>query len=295
MRQALLSGLERLHAVTELLQRVRLEDARAGVWEAADPQWWWRRPRLSDGVATPVWFDDAGQPIAAALLTAWPHAWWLDLIRLPGLPLPLDDLAGPGWAELERLEGAPVIEALVLAEDEKLAAWFTGRGFTAAEESWSGWMAVADRPVVRDLPMGYQLVDRAARGADVAPEHPMAGRNGPDVEVRLRQTTLYDPHLDLAVLAPDGLVAGYALFWNDPVTGVGLVEPVRVEDAHAGRGIGYAMISAGLERLAQAGATRLKIGWESDRAGELYTRLGFTDVDTVVMYRRTGHGEGAER
>ena len=81
----------------------------------------------------------------------------------------------------------------------------------------------------------------------------MVARNGPDVEARLRQTTLYDPRLDLAVLAPDGSVAGYSLFWNDPVTGVGLVEPVRVEDEHAGRGIGYAMISAGLDRLARAG------------------------------------------
>ena len=114
----------------------------------------------------------------------------------------------------------------------------------------------------------------------------MVGRNGPDVEARLRQTSLYDPHLDLAVLAPDGSVAGYALFWNDPVTGVGMVEPVRVEDAHSGRGVAYAMISAGLDRLAHAGATRLKIGWESERAGELYTRLGFTDVETFLTYQR---------
>ena len=80
------------------------------------------------------------------------------------------------------------------------------------------------------------------------------------------------------MLATDGSVAGYALFWHDPVTGVGMVEPVRVEDEHSGRGIGYAMISAGLDRLARAGATTLKIGWESARAGELYTRLGFHDL-----------------
>jgi predicted N-acetyltransferase YhbS len=183
-----------------------------------------------------------------------------------------------------------VIEALVPVDDAELNAWFAGRGFTVVQEAWSGWMAAADRPAVRALPPGYQLVDRAVRGGEVAPEHPMASRNGPDVETRLRQTGLYDPHLDLAVLAPDGSVAGYALFWNDPITGIGIVEPVRVEDAHSGRGIGYAMISAGLDRLAQAGATRLKIGWESDRAGELYTRLGFTDVDTIRTYQLTPPG-----
>ena len=290
MRQELLSGLERLQAVTALLQRVRLADARAGVWEAADPQWWSRKPRPSDDIPTPVWFDDAHQPVAAALLTWWPHAWWLDLITMPDLPLPLDALADPALLELERLGESPVIEALVLAEDAGLSAWFAGRGFTAAEEVWSGWMAAADRPAVRALPAGYQLTDRVARGADAAPEHPMASRNGPGIEARLRQTSLYDPHLDLAVLAPDGSVAGYALFWNDPVTGVGIVEPVRVQDEHSGRGIGYAMISAGLDRLARAGADRLKIGWESDRAGELYTRLGFRDIDTILTYRREPGG-----
>ena len=287
MRQEMLRGRARLEAVTALLHRVRRDDALSGIWEAADPQWWWRKPRASDDVATPVWFDEADQPVAAALLTWWPHAWWLDIIRLPGLPLSLDDLAAPAWAALERLPGSPLIEALVPVADAELGAWFAGRGFTVAGESWSGWLAAANRPAVRALPAGYALVDRAVRGGDVAPEHPMVDRNGPDVEARLRQTSLYDPHLDLAALAPDGSVAGYALFWNDPVTGVGMVEPVRVEDAHSGRGVGYAMISAGLDRLARAGATRLKVGWESERAGELYTRLGFTDVETFLTYQRT--------
>jgi predicted N-acetyltransferase YhbS len=115
----------------------------------------------------------------------------------------------------------------------------------------------------------------------------MAGRNGPDIEARLRQTSLYDPRLDLAVLAPDGSVAGYSLYWHDPVTGVGLVEPVRVKDQHSSRGIAYAMISAGLDRLASAGATRLKIGWGTDRAGVLYARLGFVDKDCLTTYRRS--------
>jgi predicted N-acetyltransferase YhbS len=292
MRQELLTGLERLTALTALLHRIRLVEPRGGVWEAADLQWWWRRPRVSDEVASPVWFDDADQPIAAAVLTAWPHAWWLDVIRLPGLSLTLEDRAGPAWAQLERWEGSPVIEAIVPAEDIALRAWFEDRGFAVAGESWSGWQAAAVRPPVASLPAGYQLVDRAIRGVDVAPEHPMVARNGPDVEARLRQTTLYEPRLDLAVLTSDGSVAGYSLFWHDPVTGVGLVEPVRVEDEHSGRGIGYAMISAGLDRLARAGARTLKIGWESERAGMLYTRLGFADVDTLTTYRLTAPGHG---
>ena len=38
-------GLEYLAFATELLRRARLIDAEAGLWEAADLQWWWRTPR----------------------------------------------------------------------------------------------------------------------------------------------------------------------------------------------------------------------------------------------------------
>jgi predicted N-acetyltransferase YhbS len=287
MRQELLTGSARSAAVTALLHRIRLAAPRAGVWEAADLQWWQRRPRASDEVAVPVWFDETDQPIAAAMLTEWPHAWWLDIIRLPGLTLSLDDLSRPAWTQLERQGGSPVVESIVPADDIELRTWFEGQGFVVADESWSGLLAAVDRPPVAALPPGYRLVDRATRDDATAPEHPMVARNGPNVEARLRQTTLYDPRLDLAVLAPDGSVAGYALFWHNPITRVGLVEPVRVEGEHADRGIGYAMISAGLDRLATAGSTTLKIAWETGRAGDLYTRVGFGEVDTFLTYRRS--------
>ena len=65
----------------------------------------------------------------------------------------------------------------------------------------------------------------------------MSRRSSEEVETRLRQCSLYDPALDLAVETADGEVAGYALFWFDPVTKVGLVEPMRVEDAYQRRGL----------------------------------------------------------
>jgi hypothetical protein len=52
------------------------------------------------------------------------------------------------------------------------------------------------------------------------------------------------------------------------------------------------MISAGMDRLATGGATTLKIAWESERARELYTRLGFANADTFTTYRLTPPGHG---
>lgn len=52
------SGRDAMLLATDLLQRARRADPDAGVWEAADAQWWWRRARLSDNVERVFWVDD---------------------------------------------------------------------------------------------------------------------------------------------------------------------------------------------------------------------------------------------
>ena len=66
MREVTATGYEALVLATELLHRVRRTDARAGLWEAADVQWWWRRPRLSDDAEKVFWVDAEG-PVAGVL------------------------------------------------------------------------------------------------------------------------------------------------------------------------------------------------------------------------------------
>jgi GNAT superfamily N-acetyltransferase len=114
----------------------------------------------------------------------------------------------------------------------------------------------------------------------------MRKRSGEEVEARLLQSSLYDPALDLAVEAADGQAAGYALFWFDPVTEVGLVEPMRVEDAYQRRGLARAMLTAGLDRLAKRGARRLKVGYATDVARGLYVGAGFRVTSATTSYSR---------
>ena len=61
----LLRGPGRLNATTTVLRRARLADPIDGMWEAADVQWWWRRPRVTDEPALPVWFDEVGRVAAS--------------------------------------------------------------------------------------------------------------------------------------------------------------------------------------------------------------------------------------
>jgi ribosomal protein S18 acetylase RimI-like enzyme len=277
------SGLEYLALATELLQRARLADAEAGFWEAADLQWWWRTPRSSDAIDQLFWVDDDG-PVAGAVLTDWGRSWGCDPIVVPGVSaVPLSTV----WARaLEAIEALRLEAVDVLARDDdfELRRLLAGAGFVP-ENDRSGitWMNVEDRPEVAALPEGFVLRNRA----ETMRPHPMRRRSGEGVEDRLRQCSLYDPALDLAVEAPGGEIAGYALFWFDPVTEVGLVEPMRVEDAYQRRGLARAMLTAGLERLARRGARRLKVGYGTAAARALYVGAGFRVTSTSTSYRWT--------
>ncbi len=266
---------------TSLLQRARLADPFEGPWEAADVQWWSVRPRASDDVERLFWLDDGG-PVAGVLLTSWSNGTWqCDPVSVPRT-------AGAGREELwhRALEhasqvGATRVEVPVDAADSDFQRLATSSGMRAVRHDSTGIVAATDVPAAVPMPGGFELVDRTRLQA--AP-HPMRHRNGADVAQRLSGCSLYDPWLDIAVETRGGREAGYSLYWYDPVTKVGLVEPMRVEDEFQRRGLARAMILEGMNRLVQRGATRLKVSWESDAAGALYTGVGFEQTTTTGWY-----------
>ena len=137
------------------------------------------------------------------------------------------------------------------------------------------WMPASERREIAPLPKGFKLVSRDDGSS--RPHH-MVARNGERVAELLAECSLYRPELDLAVFAPSGDLAGYALFWADPVTGVGLVEPMRVEDEFQNMRLGRHLLGAGLERLAQGGCSQLKVSFveENEPARRLYLGAGFS-------------------
>lgn len=282
------NGDEALDLATRLLQDARRADPETGVWEAADLQWWSRRPRPSDEVPQRFWFVD-DRPVGVAMLTWWSYGWGLDLLVVPGAPVDHDEIWQHGFQQALALDAA-VVESLVRVDDTAAVERLEDHAFRPVGDSGAVRSSTPRGVASPSLPDGYRLVDRFTHRAG---PHPMQHRNGAEVEQRLRRCSLYDPSLDLAVLADDGAVAGYALCWNDPVTGVGTVEPVRVEDEHSGRGVARAMVGAGLDRLTEAGARRLQIGWEDERAHRLYRGLGLDDEVAQRSYRfKTGPHEG---
>jgi predicted N-acetyltransferase YhbS len=271
---------EYLRLVTELVQSQRLADPFAGLWEAADLQWWYTRdPQPSDRYAT-VWLA-GDRPTAAAVFTRWSATRY-------GCVVLGDPSFAPAWTFVRErcaeLAGASIemeidpADALTLAEATHLGFTDTGDAHDVT------WLDAADRAAPRAAPEGYVLADRTMRSGP----HPMIRRNGSEVAALLDECSLYDPALDLAVLAPDGEVAGYAMFWADPVTKVGLVEPMRVEEAHGGRGLAGTLLREGLDRLAARGCARLKICHEVSNpvAGSVYSGAGFATQSRIPMYCR---------
>ena len=282
VREKRVVGLDFLALATSLLHRVRAEDPTAGLWEAADLHWWWRTPRASDLTEQLFWVDDDG-PVGAVVLTDWQQNWSCDPIVLPHLR---EDALPLVWKHaLELVDHLPEVEVLARDDDVQLLAFLGHADFQpTGERSGSTWMAAADRSPVLPLPEGFHLVDRAQSQDE---PHPMHRRHGSEVEMRLRETSLYDPELDLAVIAPNGDVAAYALFWNDFVTAVGMVEPMRTEDEYQRLGLARILLAAGCDRLAARGAQRLKVGFDSEPARRLYVSAGFHTTSTDQLYRRS--------
>jgi predicted N-acetyltransferase YhbS len=277
------SGLEALALVSKLLHRVRASHATAGVWEASDFQWWWRRPRPSDAFGQAFWLDAHG-PVAAAMVTAWQERWGLDPIALPGSDRATVAMVVDDGLERAAAHGAPGLETLVRDDDAVLASVLAERDFTPTDDRGGiTWMDAAKRPPPTLLPDGFELIDRSIAGDQ---PHPMIKRNGPDVATRLPQVPLYDPALDLAIRHETGDVVGYALFWFDPVTHVGELEPMRVEDAWQRRGLARALLLHGLGRLAERRATRFKVSYASDPARALYTGAGFVIETTDTTWQQ---------
>src|SRR6185369_10987579 len=95
------AGLDALNLATALFQRARRADPGGGHWEAADIQWWWRKPRRSDAPAQVFWLDDVG-PVGAVMLTEWGDAWSCDPIVVPDAPSGLAERVWTGAiAQLE--------------------------------------------------------------------------------------------------------------------------------------------------------------------------------------------------
>ena len=296
MREEQLVGLRYLQAVTTLLQRVRSTHPTKGLFEAADFQWWWRTPRSTDDLPQLFWFDEFDRPEAAVIATDWGDGIALSIIVMPDARADWTaHVVERGVARADE-SGFATVDLEVDRADVVLRDVLSVHGFTTGEEGTGlaaashsvveAWIDAEDRPETSSLQAGYRLSTRL--DTTPAPHH-MIRRGGPDVEQRLAQTSLYRPDLDLIILDHEDTYAAYGLFWYDPETATGLVEPIRTEENHQQRGLARHLITTGINLLAEAGAKRIKICFLPDNppARKLYLSVGFQPLRETVVYSRS--------
>ncbi|MEL6890474.1 MAG: GNAT family N-acetyltransferase [Actinomycetota bacterium] len=279
-------GLDALNVVTTLLQRRRLAHPTRGTFQAAEIQFWWSIPRSTDDAAQLVWLDREGQPVAAVTVTDFGDGSSLvyeepTLVVLV-LPDATDDWVAHvlerGLAHVAGL-GIEAVEIEVERNDDAQRRVLFDRGF---EVKGAGtvecWLDASVRPAMSRLADGYRIVSRA----DTAGQpHHLADEGREYIDQRLNELSLYRPDLDLFAVDADGDVAAYGIFWFDPTTETGVVEPMRTHEPHRGRGLARHILTAGADALAQAGAKRIALAYEPDNpvSGPLYRSAGFVPTN----------------
>lgn len=278
--------------MTTLQQRVRSAHPTKGLYEAAEIQFWWATPRCTDELGQLFWFDEFGRPEAAVIVTDFGDGSSL-VFEEPTLVVAVMPDATPEWVAhvvkrgLAHVNecGIGAVELEVDRVDDVLREVLFGHGFTVKAEGAvvETWLDADARPEISALPETYRLL---SRHDTMHRPHHMTRPTRPDVEHRLNQTSLYRSDLDLLILDSEDNLAANALFWYDPETATGVVEPMRTQDDHQRRGLARHILTAGVDLLAKAGAERIKIGYEPDNpaSSHLYLSVGFEPVKQTDLF-----------
>ena len=102
----------------------------------------------------------------------------------------------------------------------------------------------------------------------------------------------YLPQLDLVAIDADDQLAGFCIGWFTPQgphqQPSGQIEPIGVREDLRGRGLGRALLTECLTRLAAVGATSVFVETDNyrDAAFKFYTAMDFRIVQHVTVYRK---------
>jgi len=191
------------------------------------------------------------------------------------------------WAE-ERLShtvqslGGEDIRMMWVNENDALRIrWLEMRGFTSSPEfMWTMSRSLDESLPETRLPRGYRV--RGVAGEQEARLRAAVSHGAFSSSLvfedywprmlRFMHSPVYQGDLDLVTVAPDGRFASFCIVWPDPVTKVGLFEPVGTHPDFQRRGLGKAVMVEGLRRLKARGMKQAIVCTEHDNpaARKLY-------------------------
>ena len=110
------------------------------------------------------------------------------------------------------------------------------------------------------------------------PDEPDEKYQGWEWYKNVQRVPLYRRDLDIVAVADNGELAAFCTVWFDDVTRTAVFEPVGTHPDHQKRGLGKAVMSEGLRRAEQLGATLATVNSYGTAAHALYESMGFTRI-----------------
>ncbi len=292
-----------LEAMRGLLRQGRLANNGTYYVHPGDLSWWLFYPQLDYDFwgSIYLWDDphEPGQLLAWALLS--PVGSTFDVVVMPelrGRPLAWEMFA---WAMKQvkvsaKRVGREQIGVFWIDErDELLRSWLVAQGFALASRDvhLTCYLAVP-RPDA-SLAHGYEV--RSSHGLAEVSQRAKAqyGAFSGSVDferyalrfARFMASPVYDPELDVVAAAPDGQIGAFCVTWPDPLTGVGLFEPVGTHPDFQRKGLGKAVMLDALERLQRLGMRQAIVttGEDNQPAIKLYELVGFHLTTRLLYYK----------
>ncbi|MGE5607980.1 MAG: GNAT family N-acetyltransferase [Bacillota bacterium] len=257
----------------------------------------WEVPRLGRGGSARLWFAD-DRLIALCLFYA--RMGYGTLIH-PHWRTPQTSFEVIKWAEAEYRASVndperPTRLLTTAYETETLRrSILEANGFVLDGFSQIHFRQALDHPIPpAPLPPGFTV--RSITGEHEAEPRVMVHREAfaPSrltvlTYLDVMRTPGYRRELDWVVIAPDGTFAAFCLCWLDERNHLGLIEPAGVHPDYRRRGLGRAVLTAGLSRLQSLGATAAVVNARDDNepGKRLYASLGFHPANRSLGYAKT--------
>jgi len=246
-------------------------------------------------------YEDSEEKLIALIMLYKPAFGGYDLLIHPAYRDEQLEKWLVGWSEqvqLERIQEsgstASQIGSDVLDQDVKRRDVLLGAGYVADEKPY---MCITMRSLLDPLPdkiLADGFTIRRVEGeheADALGEvHSSSfGSNWPPGEyLNVMQTPGFRIDHELVVVAPDGRLAAFLIYWIDPVSKCGLFEPVGCHSEFQRKGLTKALMVEGMRYMQEEGMTAAMVIHEADNPAStaLYRSVGFSLKYNLVEYRK---------
>jgi GNAT superfamily N-acetyltransferase len=191
-------------------------------------------------------------------------------------------------SQVLRRQGRASIQTLWIAGTDE---WMTGQLESQGFARTAACMNVYERSLLDPLPEPFLppgYLAGAVAGAAAAEQRAKAQYGAFDSSwdfmryleryLRFMKSPAYRGATDLMITSPSGECASFCIAWQDPMNLAGYFEPVGTAPGYQGRGLGRAVLHAGLRCLHATGMQTARVCAENENlaANKLYLSAGFT-------------------